>query len=105
MNKEIIQQKQIAKEQINLANALKRLYANTDFVLLIQKHYSTQLVEDLVNELAKHNQDSDTYKSIINNLNAISHFRLFLDKVLDNEAMAHISLKEIANLETGDNDE
>lgn len=101
----ITKQKQLAQQQKDLASSLKKLYANPDFVLFFDEYYTKRYVQDIVHKLALYDKDSNEYKECIDTLNAISHFNVFLDTIIANEAMAIQSLKELANLEIGEYDE
>lgn len=82
--------------KINLANALQRLYSNPDFVLLFKKYYSESYVLELVSNLAMYPNDSVEYLETIKELNVISNFNMFLDKIESQGAMAKIDLNELS---------
>lgn len=102
----ILKHKQELTYKIQLAECLKRLTANTDFVILFKEYYCNTLVLENVTALANYDKDSLEYQELINELNQISYFQKFMDTILTNGVMAKDNLREsIAILDTGENDE
>lgn len=93
--KEINEQYQLNMKQKNLADALKRLYSNPDFVMVFKNHYSKDVVLELVSNMTLYDTDTTEYKEIVKSLNVISSFNQFLDKLLTNGAMAEMSLNDL----------
>lgn len=82
------------QKQINLEQSLNRLITNQDFVNLIQVHYTNEYALELVYQLSKFDKDSLEYIESIEELNAISRFKNFLDIIKTNGVMASVSLQE-----------
>ena len=90
-------QEQIANNlaDIEKSEALERLLVNTDFVLLFTNYYSNAYALDIVYKLSTLQRDGVEYKALTDELNAISYFKNFLDKLLITGAMARTSLDEV----------
>lgn len=102
---EIQKHKQSLLYKIKLSEALTRLLANTDFALVFKTYYCNELVLENTKALAYYDNTSLEYQELISELNQISCFLKFMDTIQSNGAMARDNLKELANLDTGDNDE
>lgn len=92
---EINEQRQKNKLQKDLADSLKRLYSNPDFVLVFKSYYSESYVIELVSQLALYDNKSFEHQELLKELNVISNFNAFLSKILTNGAMAEVSLREL----------
>lgn len=92
---EINKQRQENKLQKDLADALKRLYSNPDFVLVFKTYYSETHVLALVSQLALYDTQSLEHQELLKELNVISNFNMFLDRILTNGAMAEVALREL----------
>lgn len=102
---DIQRHKQKLLDNIKLSEALTRLQVNTDFALVFKSYYCNELAIENTKALAYYDKDSLEYKELMNELNQISSFQKFMDTILSNGAMARDNLKELANLDTGDNDD
>lgn len=80
----------------NLANALKRLYINPDFITVFTKHYSESYVLALVDSLAQYENNSIEYQETIKELDTISNFKRFMNTIMNDGAMAEVYLKELS---------
>lgn len=104
-SKEVHEQLEQNQKDIELAQCLKRLTINQDFVKLIMMYYSNEYVLSLVSNLAKYDKESLEYKETMNELHSISSFKMFLDIIKQNGAMAEHSLKELMTIPIGETDE
>lgn len=93
--KEILKQRNENTNQKNLAESLKRLYSNPDFKEVFENYYCNAYAISLVNGLALYSEDTIKHKETLKELNAISNFKKFLNKTIEQGAMAIESLKEL----------
>lgn len=89
------------QQEIALADSLALLKVNVDFKRVL-KHYTESLPLSLVSQLANHLPESNEYKGILNQLNAISHFKQFLDSVIEQGQWAKDELFVLQHNPDGD---
>jgi len=89
----LVDQITVAKQAVNLADALIRLQANKDFKLVIRDHYRLHYAASLVNALAfEHTQNPTSQACLHNQLSAISHFNQFVYFILHQGEQAKESI-------------
>lgn len=90
LEQEIEAQRVIDKRKVETANALRRLIQRTDFRTVILDGYLKELALTLVYE----RNDSTKAEQALKGLDAISHFKTYLDSILDDADIAEKSLEE-----------
>lgn len=83
------------ENDINIANAFKKLKSNTEFKLILETAYFEQEALSLVTELANHSKDSLEYSEISDRLLAISLTKKYLNQLISKGQMAEADLKEL----------
>lgn len=86
---------------IKMADGLKKLGTDRDFILIFENYYCKQRVLDLVKSLAVCDNKAD----VIYELETISGFMKFLEAVKENGAMAVANNEELLAIQEELNDE
>lgn len=94
MNQEFLQARKENDKSIELSNALKKLCTNPDFVLVFENYYFKDYTLDLVSRMALSNNTDE----IVQELNAISCVKKFLDTITTNGAMAQLNNDELMTI-------
>lgn len=92
------------KKQLELSTGLKKLYCNSDFMLVFMKHYCEEYVLYLVSKLSQYSSESNEHKEILKELSAISYFQKYIDNINRNGAMAITTLNELNAIPTDEID-
>lgn len=91
MNSEIIE---TLNQQIELANALERLYKNPDFKTVLLDYLFKNKSLELVKGLGVYSQSSQSYADVLVGLNAISYLQNVFDTIKDIGQSAKYDLEE-----------
>lgn len=82
-------------KQVELANAVERLFNNPDFKLVVIEQLFHQQALDCVGALASYSKHSDSYQGLVDDLNAISYLQDYFKQVKETGQLASEELNEL----------
>lgn len=91
-------------KSIGLAKSVKQLYVIPEFKQ-VYENYTSVYALGLMEELAQYSIGSKEHQSLIEKLNAISHFKSYLNNLIEQGQWANFELNELStNPDNGDDE-